>query len=339
MPAANKDEIKQFKNRCKKTIGLIDEAFKLITITKHGYDDDEIDDCPFRSQWYNLFSPIREIYFAEKGFVGDLLTCVGKHGCTKAKFAAFNNFIAKTDSAAKAAKDAFPVAYMQAMNLTRGRPELRELVRSHWAVYDEVEKNRNFPSGASNRFLKQLSRKDKPRGPLEKLEWIWGIVVSYSRKERDDLVRLLEIVEKELRKRHVHVWWDKEVDPACSWGEEIEEAFTGRDLAVTLISKTFFKSEFIKDKEVGVLTARRQRKDSGVVIFPIILELCNWKRYKWLKATQYLPANGKSIRQNFTDEESFNELAAEIARKIMGIMDSLSTRDGAERYMKSYERA
>ena len=287
--------------------------------------------------WKRVCAPIHKIYVAETEFLKRLKDWVDylyeKKELTSEILIMCQEIIDTTDLAARKAKCYFGEPVMDQPSLKRGRPQVRNLVRLHWKVHDEIEKNHKLPEDLRLNCTSKLSN------AMMSLKWIWGIVVSYSRKDRDDLIRLLEIVEPKLKEHHIHVWWDKRIGTGCSWGEEIEEEFTRRDLAVTLVSKEFFKSEFIKDKEVGVLTARRQDRKKGVVIYPIILDVCNWKQHKWIDPTQYLPSNGKSVRKDFTDEEKFKELGAKIAIELTDIMDKLSNPHEAIRYMRSYERA
>lgn len=346
MPAASNEEIEKFVKNCEVTIERIKSNLEEITeatLCYEDYDDYKDDVCPYRKLWFDVYESIKVIYKAELMFLDGLKIRVRKRCTTKTELTTFNKFITKTDKTAKLAKGLCANAYMLSTSLASGRPELRELVRSHWTVYDEVKKNKRWPKDIKKkkeRFLKQLCAEDAKSGALVELEWVWGIVVSFSRKDRADLKKLLEIIEPKLSEKHIHIWYDKEILTGRPWEKIIKTEFNRRDLAVTLVSEAFInkKSKFIHKVEVELLKSRRQDWEKGVVIYPIILEVCNWENHKWLKATQYLPANGKSIRKDFADKDKFNELGTQIACEIIDIMGKLSKSNKTLEFKGPYER-
>ena len=82
-----------------------------------------------------------------------------------------------------------------------------------------------------------------------------------------------------------------------------------------LISANFLKSNFIVDVEIPLLL--KQKKEEGMIMFPIIVKPCVWKRVEWLKSMQ-IWNNGKPIEKS---HKKLDEIFAEIVEEISKILE------------------
>ena len=57
--------------------------------------------------------------------------------------------------------------------------------------------------------------------------------------------------------------------------------------------QAFLDSPYCPRVEIGQFLARE------VVIFPVILSACEWKRHEWLRSRQFLPGGEKTVEENY----------------------------------------
>ena len=141
--------------------------------------------------------------------------------------------------------------------------------------------------------------------------------ISYSHEDvewKDKLSEHLEVLEKE---GILTEWHDKKITTGNDWLKKIEEKINAADIAVLLISANFLKSDFIVDVEIPLLL--KQKKEKGMIMFPIIVKHCAWKRVEWLKSMQVWN-NGKPIEKS---REKIDEIFAEIVDEIYKILENL----------------
>jgi tetratricopeptide (TPR) repeat protein len=107
-------------------------------------------------------------------------------------------------------------------------------------------------------------------------------------------------------------WDDRRIDPGEDWPRKIQEAIDAAGIAVLLISANFLTSDFIMREEVPRLLERQH--NDALIIFPIIVEACNWQVHEWLKPIQVLPKDAKPLE--YLTGGPLNEALATIAGKI-----------------------
>jgi tetratricopeptide (TPR) repeat protein len=91
------------------------------------------------------------------------------------------------------------------------------------------------------------------------------VFISYSHKDPEWVEALRTMMAPLRRSGIVNVWWDGEIKEGTPWREEIDHAMATAQVAVLLVSKHFYDSDFIMDEEVPyLLEAARAR---GVSIF------------------------------------------------------------------------
>ena len=134
------------------------------------------------------------------------------------------------------------------------------------------------------------------------------VFFSYSHEDKKDAQRLVKYVSNELGRDRIELWWDERVVTSSAWDEEIKTKIRESDIALVLVSQAFLNSNYCQ--KVEVQSFLRQRRSSGMAIFPIILSACSWDSYGWLSGTQYLPPSGRNLKSHYATagkrEEIFN---------------------------------
>ncbi len=121
-----------------------------------------------------------------------------------------------------------------------------------------------------------------------------SVFLSYSHRDEDWKDRLrthLKVLE------HVGtfvVWDDRRIDAGDTWYDEIREAMDGAAAAVCLISAPYLASDFVVKEEIPYLLERR--RGAGMLLLPVLLDECPWKKVPWLRDIQLLPRDGKTVR-------------------------------------------
>ena len=119
------------------------------------------------------------------------------------------------------------------------------------------------------------------------------VFVSYSHKDepwKDDFLPHIKMIEQLGRLKE---WHDRHIGLGDAWFDEIVVRLEGCTVAILLISANFLASGFCTQKEVPPLLERRRR--AGMMIAPILMRPCNWKRVPWLSALQMFPRDGVAI--------------------------------------------
>jgi hypothetical protein len=120
------------------------------------------------------------------------------------------------------------------------------------------------------------------------------IFVSYSHRDADfvaDGPRSLISYLQPLEARHgVEFWSDLQIATGTIWGEAIKAKIAESKIALVLVSQWFLDSAYIKRREIASFLRHRRRE--GMVIFPVIVGPCDWRRHSWLAKTQFIPQHG-----------------------------------------------
>ena len=144
------------------------------------------------------------------------------------------------------------------------------------------------------------------------------VFISYSHKDEKwkDLLRPhLKVLEMQDR---ITIWDDRQIDPGGKWFNEIEGVMVQAAVSVCLISADYLSSDFCLKEEIPYLLERCEK--DGMILIPILIRPCLWKAVPWLKETQMLPRDGKSVSKDFKDET--DEVFAEVAEYIFDIIDN-----------------
>lgn len=121
----------------------------------------------------------------------------------------------------------------------------------------------------------------------------------------------------------VEIWSDERITTGNLWDDEIRSKIGESQIALLLISQAFLNSQYIKNVEIPQFL--EQRKTDGMVLFPIILSACEWDRHAWLKETQFLPKEGKTVETGFTTPGKKKELWLQVMRDLRTQVDRIKT--------------
>jgi hypothetical protein len=148
------------------------------------------------------------------------------------------------------------------------------------------------------------------------------IFICYSHEDHEwrklivEHLALLEITEEEGLK----AWSDTDIVAGEQWPQKIEDALKQACVAILLVSRSFFSSEFIKNKEIPALLQRYSEGKGDLKIIPIIASDCAWKLKPWLKNMEVRPKDGHGL---FQREEA--ERDTEVTNIVMEIAKMLGT--------------
>ncbi|OLS22969.1 MAG: hypothetical protein HeimC2_28340 [Candidatus Heimdallarchaeota archaeon LC_2] len=115
-------------------------------------------------------------------------------------------------------------------------------------------------------------------------------------------------------------WIDKKIVTGDIWDKKIQSNIKRSHIALLLISEPFLNSKYIMDKEVNKFI--KQRKEDGMVIFPIILSACSWKEHDWLSSTHFQPRDGKTLTKDYKDRGDRDELYQIIRDELKAISEN-----------------
>lgn len=99
------------------------------------------------------------------------------------------------------------------------------------------------------------------------------VFISYSREDfkwRDQLCKHLEPLRRDQK---IDVWDDRKIRPGDVWEEEIKKAIDSAKMAVVLISKNYFASDFISSVELPLLLAAAKKERTPLI--QVIIGTCD----------------------------------------------------------------
>lgn len=72
----------------------------------------------------------------------------------------------------------------------------------------------------------------------------------------------------------LNVWTDHQILAGTQWEQRIADAIAAADVLVLLVSPGFIASDYVWDKELPAIRARR---DAGALVLPVVLTRCYWE--------------------------------------------------------------
>jgi hypothetical protein len=143
------------------------------------------------------------------------------------------------------------------------------------------------------------------------------VFISYSHKDESWKNLLTPHLKVLAQAGRIDIWDDRRIDGGSQWFHNIKEAIDRAAVAVCLISADYLASDFCVKEEIPYLLERRDR--TVLVILPALLHPCLWEVVEWLKNTQMIPRDGKSISADFKGNE--NEAFRQVAKSVLEIVD------------------
>ena len=96
-----------------------------------------------------------------------------------------------------------------------------------------------------------------------------GIFISYSRRDRRWVDRLLVHLKPLERDMSIDIWEDSRIKPGEKWRTEIGNALNSACVAVLIVSADFLASDFVMKDEVPILLQNAETR--GTAIMPLII--------------------------------------------------------------------
>lgn len=139
------------------------------------------------------------------------------------------------------------------------------------------------------------------------------VFISFSHKDERWKDRLGEHLGVLAMEGLLDVWDDRRITAGQDWLPEVEKAMAAARVAVLLISASFLTSKFIPGEEVPRLLQRRI--EEGLMVLPVIVRDCPWRRVAWLESIQSRPRDGRALAsfRGAKREEHLAAIAVEIA--------------------------
>lgn len=151
------------------------------------------------------------------------------------------------------------------------------------------------------------------------------IFISYCHQERA-LVRCLIAKLKQFEKMGLaEIWSDDEIFAGSYWKNDINSRLRESDIILYCVSFSFLGSSSC-EKEINI--GRKLKKEKNVVLIPIILSGCNWKKSPTISALQALPTDGKPVLSYKKVNLAFQEIYEGIKRIIN--LPNVKTKDSFE---------
>ena len=92
--------------------------------------------------------------------------------------------------------------------------------------------------------------------------------ICYARKDTEYVDDLVSAMAPDVNVGNLELWFDRKIRPAAEWNEEIHEAIARSNIAVLIVSRHFYASDYIRDTELPALVAARaQRRMDLAVIY------------------------------------------------------------------------
>ena len=115
-----------------------------------------------------------------------------------------------------------------------------------------------------------------------------NVFISYSHKDKNHCLSLLEYLKLFEKEGLINVWWDGEIIPGTEWDIEIKNHVDEADIIILLTSNAFLVSDYIDRVELKEAIERHIANISRVI--PIIVKPCAWYKSP-LGKLQALPEN------------------------------------------------
>ena len=119
------------------------------------------------------------------------------------------------------------------------------------------------------------------------------VFISYSHKDERWKNRLVTHLGVLAKQDLIKLWDDRCINAGQDWYQEIQNAMEVARVAILLVSANSLTSDFILREEVQRLLERRE--EEGLLIFPVIVEPCDWEAVPWLCRMQLHPIDGRPL--------------------------------------------
>lgn len=149
------------------------------------------------------------------------------------------------------------------------------------------------------------------------------IFVSYSHKDSehigpDGLLGFLKGLERE---GDIELWVDEKLSGGDQWDDVLQSEIRECDIALIFISQAFLDSPYCMDVELSTFIDRC--RVDGMKIFPVMLSACEYNLHPWLAKYQFLPSNGETIEEHYTDQGKRKRLFLKVRKELRRLIDQV----------------
>jgi hypothetical protein len=140
------------------------------------------------------------------------------------------------------------------------------------------------------------------------------VFLSYSRKDRKWVDRLLEMLKPLLRERNISFWSDTKISPGENWREAIKSSLDRSQVVILLISADYLASKLVEEELPLILERSRQGKLRvlPVVVSPALLASSDLKK----SLQEYQLVNSFSEPLSTLPESRQNEILMRISEAV-----------------------
>lgn len=144
-----------------------------------------------------------------------------------------------------------------------------------------------------------------------------SVFISYSRKDEELKNIFVTHLKSLVQQGDITLWDDQNIGTGDDWYPAIQNALQKAMVGICLISADYLASDFINKEEIPAFMDRR--KNEGMLIIPILVRPCPWRKIRWLKNIQIFPRNNISLEEiplKVKREKALSEITEYIYEKI-----------------------
>ena len=183
--------------------------------------------------------------------------------------------------------------------------KLRENFFNSFKVANDLQKNTIFKFNSIN---KHFANNQEPTN-MGKIK----LFISYAHADEKQKNRFVQLLNELTINGLLEEWSDQKLTPGLKWDKEIKRKLEESQIVLFLITKSFFKSDYINDVEIKNTIDRYNQNE--VLIVPIILEECDFK-CSTLREYEALPQNAQPISTWNSEIDAWLNVIAGLKRSI-----------------------
>jgi internalin A len=147
------------------------------------------------------------------------------------------------------------------------------------------------------------------------------LFVSYSHKDEQYRIELENHFALLKRSGRIETWFDRKILPGDDWNDEIQKNLELADIVLLFLSSDFFASDYIWEKELGVLRNRLKKGEQFRVV-PVFVRPCDLSDFDEMKF-QGATKDDKGKTQWIATAQSRDEVYTEIVQTVRKVIEEM----------------